>query len=77
MHYSYRNNFHLPLAKYDHRPEILENVRQETQGILDDALVQRGLPKVSAHKKIRRSYIGLFSTVHCYRNICMMFIRAL
>ena len=35
-----------PPAKYDHRPEVLGNIKRETQGILNDALVQRGLSKV-------------------------------
>ena len=33
------------LALYDHQPAILENIRQETVAILNDALIQRGFAK--------------------------------
>ena len=33
-------------ALYDHQPEVLENIKQESLAILDDSMVQRGLTKV-------------------------------
>lgn len=33
-------------ALYDHQPEVLENIKRESLSILNDSMVQRGLPKV-------------------------------
>jgi len=53
-------NLSLSLAKYNHRPEVLGNIKREMQGILSDALAQRGLSKVEeCHLDSLRSFINV------------------
>ena len=33
-------------AQFDHQPEVLENIKQETVQIFNDALTQRGVSEV-------------------------------
>ena len=59
-------------GRYDHSPELLGSLKQESLSILNDALVQRGIPMVRPQAGVGfYHHTGIVIDLECWRVKCL------